>query len=105
MKEYQKAYRADDARKRQARSSKYFKAYGITVDEYEDMLAAQGERCLVCDRHESQSAKGRLHIDHCHETGKVRGLLCSNCNTALGLAGDDPARLVALAAYLLENGK
>jgi hypothetical protein len=62
---------------------KHFKrAYGITVEDYETMLANQNGVCKICNR-PCKSGKS-LAVDHCHETGKVRGLLCAKCNTNLG---------------------
>ena len=62
--------------------------YGITFDEYNDMFIEQGGSCAICGKHQSEMKKS-IHVDHCHATGKVRGLLCSNCNTALGLLKED----------------
>jgi len=72
--------------------------YNLTPEQYDDMVQAQGGRCLVC-----QVVPARLDVDHCHTTGAVRGLLCHRCNTAIGLLGDDPNRMVALAAYVLQG--
>jgi hypothetical protein len=69
--------------------------YGLERGKYDLMLERQGGCCAVCSRVEDS-----LHVDHDHTTNKVRGLLCSNCNTAIGLAGDDPILLVALATYV-----
>jgi ubiquitin C-terminal hydrolase len=54
--------------------------YNITVDQYDEMLAAQGGGCKICG---ASSTTYSLHVDHDHETGKVRGILCATCNTAL----------------------
>ena len=78
------------------------RAYGITVEEYSETLEQQNSSCACCKttepggRHDSNV----FVVDHCHETGKVRGLLCHNCNTALGLLKDDPARIANLITYL-----
>lgn len=71
--------------------------YGLTVDDYWKMFDEQGGRCAIC-----QEARGRreLAIDHCHTTGRVRGLLCNRCNPGLGNFRDDVARLRAAIAYL-----
>lgn len=56
------------------------KAYGLTPEQYDDMLRAQGGVCAICKK----PPKGnRLHVDHCHETGRIRGLLCVSCNSKL----------------------
>jgi hypothetical protein len=57
--------------------------FGITVEQYDAMLAAQGGLCALCHRHERTKAK-RLAVDHDHATGAVRGLLCGPCNVVLG---------------------
>jgi hypothetical protein len=71
---------------------------GSSLREYEQLKEAQGGVCAICGR--APVAKQRLSVDHCHVTGQVRGLICDPCNTALGLFGDDPERLLAAARYL-----
>lgn len=73
--------------------------YGVTPEQYDAMLEAQGGRCAICSATES-GGKGGWHVDHCHDSKAVRGLLCHNCNLMLGNAKDDPARLRAAIAYL-----
>lgn len=74
--------------------------YGITPEQYGAMLQQQDNRCAIC-RSDKWPGKGsRPHVDHCHDTGKVRGLLCGKCNVALGNMDDDPIRLRAAAAYV-----
>ena len=80
--------------------------FGITLTEYETMLVSQKGRCVICGREEltahTRGGKGaiRLAVDHCHDTGVVRGLLCRNCNTAIGKLRHDPALLRAAINYL-----
>lgn len=74
--------------------------YGLTVEQYEAMVAEQGNRCAVCGTHDPQTKTGTWHVDHCHGSLKVRGLLCTCCNIGLGQFGDDPDRLRAAAAYI-----
>ncbi len=78
--------------------------YGISLDEYKMMLLSQGGMCAICRNPETTVHKSgtphTLNVDHCHETGRVRGLLCSLCNTAIGKMHDDPSRLRAAAMYL-----
>jgi hypothetical protein len=74
--------------------------YGITVADYDAMLASQDNGCYICGEPELHRA---LSIDHNHRTGKVRGLLCSNHNRALGLLGDDPDLLLKAHAYLVKE--
>lgn len=89
------------ARQRQRRN---LRMYGLTVDDLERMMIAQGGVCAICARppHEGQRdpRKKRLGVDHDHATRKVRGLLCDPCNIALGLFDDDPSRLAAAIQYL-----
>jgi hypothetical protein len=63
------------------------------------MLESQGGKCGACGGN-NQVSHRRFAVDHCHKTGAVRGLLCSNCNTALGLVGDEITRLKQLISYL-----
>lgn len=74
--------------------------YGITVEQYEYLLTKQDSGCAVCGHDGSTSRGGVLHVDHCHNKGHVRGLLCDLCNRAIGLFRDDPALLRRAADYL-----
>lgn len=69
--------------------------YGIEPSAFDSMVDAQGGRCAICDKQPE-----RWNIDHCHDTGAVRGLLCPQCNMGLGLMGDDPRVMRAAAEYL-----
>jgi len=71
------------------------KQYGMTLEDYEDMAEAQGQRCAICTKFPE-----RLVVDHCHQTGIVRGLLCGNCNLALGKFGDTTQGLMRAVEYL-----
>ena len=74
--------------------------FGMTLDDYNQMLADQGGGCAVCG---TEPGTKRLHIDHDHETLKVRGLLCHPCNVALGFVKDDVDILAGLMAYLMAS--
>lgn len=74
------------------------KRYGIDQKEYEDMLAKQDNRCAICFRND----RGKLHVDHCHKTNKVRGFLCGGCNRGIGLFQDDVILLNNASKYLLK---
>ena len=81
----------------------YKNKYGITLDEYNLMLSDQGKGCKICGSKETVTEKGivrRLAVDHCHETGKVRGLLCGNCNKSLGGFKDSKELLLKAIDYL-----
>lgn len=82
-----------------ARQEMLRKKYGMTVEVYLAMSEAQGHVCKICGNPETDKY-GNLHVDHDHETNRVRGLLCGNCNTGLGKFRDDPNLLVAAIAYL-----
>lgn len=92
--------------KKYARRTKYRIYYGITVDEYDRMLARQQGRCAICKRkqEETRTPQKRLGVDHSHATRKVRELLCQHCNLILGFAGDDANVLVRSAIYLVKHG-
>lgn len=76
--------------------------YGITVEQYLEMVESQGGVCVGCGRspEEAHGDGYPLHVDHDHETGTVRELLCRSCNLTLGQSGDDPERLRRLADYV-----
>jgi len=75
--------------------------YGITLADYQEMYDEQEGKCAICG---GRAFGGKLlHVDHNHETGKVRGLLCDHCNWMLGHGKDSPERLIAGAKYLLER--
>ena len=78
-----------------------YEKYGITEDDYNQMLKEQNHGCASCGQ--SCPSKKDLAIDHDHETGRVRGLLCMKCNTALGLLNDDPATIENLLRYANSN--
>jgi hypothetical protein len=73
-------------------------AYGLSEQDYWRMLVAQNNACKICKQ--SFDEKRKPHIDHDHQTGKVRGILCPQCNHGLGLFEDNPLFLRAAADYL-----
>lgn len=87
-----------EANKDRVRAYQIEKAYGITRDEYELLLRSQNGVCAVCD--EPCPSGRELAVDHDHDTGVVRGLLCMNCNRAAGYLRDSVKRALSLAAYL-----
>lgn len=74
--------------------------YGMTLEQFRERLIAQGGGCAICGGPPGGGRKKMHSVDHDHLTGRTRGILCHNCNAALGLFGDDPERLIAAAAYL-----
>lgn len=95
-----RTYTEDDAQAAWVRRLK--KHYGLTVGQYQQMLDRQNGTCAICDGPPKGKGadRGRYHVDHCHETGKVRGLLCSSCNLAIGYLGDDARRVRRAARYI-----
>lgn len=77
------------------------KKYGLSLDSYNSMLAQQENKCVICDYTFGQK-KGDCYVDHDHESGKVRGLLCQHCNTGLGYFRDNSKRLLKASNYLTE---
>ena len=81
----------------------YKRVYGITLEEYLDLAEAQHFVCKLCGKENfamGMNHSGCLVVDHDHKTGNVRGLLCHNCNRALGLFQDDPELLFRASQYL-----
>lgn len=76
--------------------------YGITPEEHNQLLINHDFRCALCKRHMTEFKHG-LGVDHCHETGKIRGMLCMPCNTSLGYFGDTPEALTKVLSYLTQN--
>jgi transcription elongation factor Elf1 len=72
--------------------------YGITPDEYRAMHERQNGKCAICNR--EPTTKRLLHVDHCHKTNVVRGLLCHGCNTAIGAMKENIETLRSAIAYL-----
>lgn len=79
---------------------KYY--YGLSVDEYEQMLAAQDNKCYICGTEEGYNGK-KLYVDHCHSSSKVRKLLCQHCNSGLGMFRDNPELLIKAAEYVKQH--
>lgn len=102
LREYAAQYYSNENNKATIRKYQLRAGYGITPATYAEMLAEQSGVCKVCGG-VSNDGK-RLSVDHCHETGKVRGLLCNRRNSALGQTGDNVYRLLQLIDYLLDRG-
>lgn len=89
-----------------ARLKSSLKYYQLTEKMYNTMLEAQNYVCAICkrpERHVVRGATKRLAVDHCHATGKVRGLLCAHCNQGIGRFDDDPSLLMAAADYVTRH--
>ncbi len=88
-----------EKRRLQSFKSHIRKKYGISLDEYNNLLVDAENRCESCGR------ESPLVIDHNHETGQIRGILCWNCNVAAGHCGDDAELLYCLADYMKERNR
>lgn len=89
-----------EAKRKRVRSrSTYYRQYryGITDEDYGELLKSQDGKCAIC------GIEAKLNIDHCHDNGHVRGLLCNQCNTALGLFKDNINNLLTAIEYLKKN--
>ena len=105
---YNKAYR--EKKGKAAMTKLRFKSsikqlYGITYEEYEAMLEKQNGQCAICGTTDPSAQNNRQHfcVDHCHTTGQVRGLLCDQCNTALGKFKDNINYLENAITYLQQT--
>ena len=89
-----------DCKKEAVRMRFLERKFGMTYDDFCEKERSQGGVCAICGKFETHRRGQRLCVDHDHETGQVRGLLCHHCNTALGLLGDDVSNLEAAIRYL-----
>lgn len=100
---YDRKYRHGDPERQRNWAMK--RQFGITLEQYEQMLKDQDGLCAICFQPESRKSNRshkpkNLAIDHCHEIGTVRGLLCQDCNTGIGLFKDSPFLMIKAAKYL-----
>ena len=100
-------YRTSQKYRDRLRNARYKSKYGISLNDYNDLLIKQNGVCAICFCPETGKGvhKGvkTLAVDHCHGTGKVRGLLCNNCNCLLGYAKDNLKVLAKAIQYIKEN--
>ena len=92
-------HKTDEAKRRAALSRQLKHRYGITIEDYYEILENQLGACAICGNKFTYS----LYVDHDHHTGKVRGLVCQPCNSVLGFAKDSPSLLVEAILYLSKN--
>ena len=95
---YRRERNAKPEVKRRLRDGYYRRTYGVSADEVDEMLRRQGGGCAVCGDKPERLAS--MHLDHDHEAGRLRGLLCLSCNQGIGKFRDDPDLLRAAADYL-----
>ena len=89
-----------DERKVYKRNHHLKTTYGISLEDYNSMLEKQEGRCAICDMEEKHAAYGVLSVDHCHDSGDVRSLLCNPCNAGLGLFKENQDFLANAITYL-----
>ena len=94
----------NDANKDKLKNNRYVKKYDITLEQYEELLYNQKNKCKICGTHENE-LNYKLVVDHCHDNGIVRGLLCSKCNSMLGFVKDNVEVLENAIKYLLNCNK
>lgn len=92
--------RNSEVRKFRSEEWRLRRAYGMTMQDRDSMSMQQSGKCAICG-----NAPQRLHIDHCHTSGRVRGLLCGSCNRAVGLLKDCPDNFLRAIAYLNRTQK
>lgn len=103
------SYRKRNLEQRRAyeKKSQLKKKYGLTVEKFDEMLEAIDWKCPVCFREltadPSKHGNNTANVDHCHTTGKVRGILCNPCNVGIGQLGDDLGRLERAVTYLRKH--
>ena len=95
---------SDECAQRSLATRYLMRTYGITMDKYEEMLEKQNHKCGICEGEgfvmDASKHKLKLVVDHCHKTGKIRGLLCHNCNRGLGLFKGKLDVIESAIAYL-----
>lgn len=102
-------WRAKPESKNKVREYYYLRTYGLSSAQIAEMLAEQGGKCAICrgadpgGRTRSQHEIGRWHVDHDHRTGRVRGVLCGDCNVGLGAFRDNGDSLLNAAVYLEQS--
>ena len=100
---HQEYRRVSKSNSRNRKAEKLQLRYGLTYEQWEDMRSAEDYRCMICGISEEEIDK-RLDVDHCHDSGKVRGILCNPCNNILGHAKDNLAVLESAVRYLKNYG-
>jgi len=100
---YTRKWMKDNAEKNNAYNtkSKLKNRYNITVDDYELMQSNQDGLCAIC---KAPPTRRRLAVDHCHQSNRIRGLLCDRCNLALGMLNDDLNIVEGIKNYLKKHG-
>jgi hypothetical protein len=95
---YRKKGRPSQTNPTASRRSHLKRAFGITPEQFDELFLKQDNKCAIC-RTDTPSGRG-WHVDHCHASGKIRGILCHHCNVILGHAKDSASKLQACVGYL-----
>ena len=94
-----------ERQKQNQRKSHLMNRYKITLEEYDAMVIKQDNKCGICGREgNSHSNTRHLDVDHCHNTGLIRGLLCNRCNQSMGKVKDNPELLMLMYKWLTQGG-
>lgn len=101
--EYTRRWRKKNPKKSQCLH--YRRNFNITLEEYNRMLSLQNNCCAICGIHETSAPRQKLFVDHCHRTGKVRELLCSWCNIAIGNLREDPTIIYKAIEYVEKHNE
>ena len=91
-------------KKEKIRESNLKQRYNLSIEEYENLLRSQNGQCKICKATKNKSNR-RLSVDHCHKSGKIRGLLCNHCNVAIGMLKDNPELLKQAISYLKDSNE
>ena len=102
---YRKDYYYKHKEKEKVKMKKYRlkKQYELTISDFNNLLLAQNMRCAICNQPLDLQNPNKVHIDHDHKTGKVRGVLCRDCNLAIGYLKDNPEYTKRATEYLERN--
>jgi len=101
LKQQAKEYWAKFPEKR--KSGRIRSNYDMSMEDFKELMSLQNGMCAICGYSDTSDKNKFPLVDHCHQTGKVRGLLCMNCNQALGKFKDSTSNLTAAMAYLIRN--
>ncbi len=97
---WKKANRSPEEHARKVREQNLQRNYGLSLERFQEMLVEQGGVCAICRTDEPGGRHGVFHVDHCHSSGKIRGLTCDACNRMLGFARDNDRTLNRAGEYL-----
>jgi hypothetical protein len=79
--------------------------FACTPEQYLELWKRSNNRCELCGTHESETQQGYLCVDHCHETGKVRGVLCGSCNSGIGMFAENTELMQKAIEYIVKNNQ